>query len=141
MSALDENPDCARAYASFRISLAALSGDEVTAALGISPTTVSDMAWGLSSRHAVSSTSLERHLSHLLDAIEPVAPALEDLRARSSAEAGFFCYWLSARGHGGPELSSSALARIARLDAPLAIDFYGPLVTGDDIFRELEGAA
>lgn len=82
--------------------------------------------WLLGSEHGVESTSLERHLVHLLDVIEPAAAALEMLRRRHELRIDLFCYWLSATGHGGPEISPGTLARIAALDAALGIDFYGP---------------
>lgn len=145
MSAIDENPNCARTYATFRLSGNALIPDEVTAALGITPTraSMSDQhvsvgragsttrrypagVWLLATDHRVESTSLERHLIHLLEAIEPVAATLKVLRSRHELRADFFCYWLSATGHGGPEISSDTLARIAALDAALDLDFYSP---------------
>jgi Domain of unknown function (DUF4279) len=82
--------------------------------------------WLLGTDDRVESTSLERHLIHLLDAIEPAAATLNALRSRDELRADFFCYWLSATGHGGPEVSPTTLARIAALDAALGIDFYGP---------------
>jgi Domain of unknown function (DUF4279) len=82
-------------------------------------------------RASVESTSLERHLIHLLEAIEPAKGALVTLRRRHELLADFFCYWVSATGHGGPELSPDTLRRIAALDAPLGIDFYGPFADRD----------
>jgi hypothetical protein len=87
--------------------------------------------WLLHSDRAVGSTSLERHLIYLLDAVEPAALALDAVRSQYDLRADFFCYWLSATGHGGPEISPLTLARIAALDAPLGIDFYGPFAETD----------
>jgi len=39
-------------------------------------------------------------------------------------EFSFSCYWGSAYGHGGPEISPNTLRRIADLDATLWFDFY-----------------
>jgi hypothetical protein len=41
------------------------------------------------------------------------------------AAADFFCFWLSATGHGGPEVSPGTLARIVRFNASLGFDCYG----------------
>jgi hypothetical protein len=145
MSSLDENPNCARTHATFRLVGDALDPHEITGALGIPPTRAlrkdqeipdggkgkttrrqSLGVWLLATEHTLDSTSLERHLITLLDAIEPTASQLGAVRARRGLRADFFCYWLSATGHGGPEVSPGTLPRIAALDAPLGIDFYGP---------------
>jgi hypothetical protein len=82
--------------------------------------------WLLSTENAVNSTSLERHLVHLIDAVEPKVEALQLVRAAQDLKADFFSYWLSATGNGGPELSPGTLGRIASLGASLGFDFYGP---------------
>ena len=142
MSSLDENPNCAQTHATFRLAGDALVPDEVSGALGLTPTRALAKGqevqrnrrgtpgpvqptgvWLLDTERSVESTSLERHLIHLLDQIEPSAAALAELRARG-LEADFFCFWVSARGHGGPEVSADTLGRIAALGAPLGIDFY-----------------
>jgi hypothetical protein len=79
--------------------------------------------WLVSSENAVPSTSLERHLLHLLDRVEPVAAAIDALRRSQEIRADFLCYWISATGDGGPEVSPSTLGRIGALDASLGIDF------------------
>jgi Domain of unknown function (DUF4279) len=86
--------------------------------------------WLLGTEDRVESTSLERHLIHLLDAVEHATPALARLRAQRGLTVDFFCFWESATGHGGPEVSPDTLARIAALDAALGIDFYS--VDGDE---------
>lgn len=144
MPSLDENPSCARTYASFRLAGDALDPDGVSAALGLTPTTALARdeeipigrkgkaslhrrtgIWLIDTEHTIESTSLERHLIHLLDAVEPAAAGLDALRSRHDLRADFFCYWLSATGHGGPHISPGSLRRIAALDAELGIDFYG----------------
>jgi hypothetical protein len=82
--------------------------------------------WFLSTETIVESTSLERHLVHLLDAVEPASAALQRIRADENLWADFDCYWLSATGHGGPEVSPETLGRIAALGASLGLDFHGP---------------
>jgi hypothetical protein len=149
MTSLDENPNCARTHATFRLVGDALNPAEVTAALAVSPTRALGKGaelpagprgearrqrigiWLLGTEDKLDSTSLDRHLIQLLDAIEPAAPALNTLRAEHDLRADFFCYWLSGTGHGGPEVSPATLARIAALDASLGIDFYGPFKDSD----------
>jgi Domain of unknown function (DUF4279) len=137
MTALDENPNCARTHATFRLTGDSLDPDEISAALGIPAGREGTIrrqrtrVWLLASEHTVESTSLERHLIHLLDAIEPAAATVGTLRREYDLRADFFCYWLSATGHGGPELSPDTLRRIAELDAVLGIDFYGPAADPD----------
>lgn len=143
MSALEENPNCARTRASFRLVGDALDPDEVSAELGLAPTWTaakdqeipvgrqgrtsrrqSTGVWLLASEDHVDSTAVERHLVHLLDAVEPASAAVDALRRRQELRADFFCYWPSATGHGGPEVSPGTLRRIAALDAALGFDFY-----------------
>jgi hypothetical protein len=141
---LGENRLCARTHASFRLSGGSLDPGGVTAALGLSPAWAAARGdrleqgpdeepirqrtgvWSISSRGSLDSTSLERHLIQLLDEIEPRSAELAELRIRDGLEADFFCFWESAGGHGGPQISAATLGRVAALDAALGIDFYGP---------------
>jgi hypothetical protein len=145
MSWLEENPNCARTYAAFRLLGDALDPDAATRALGLEPSLAlakgQEMpagrigparrqgtgVWSLSTDNILRSTSLERHLLHLLDALEPATAAVHALLSAEDIQADFFCYWLSATGHGGPEVSPETLGRIAALRASLGIDFYGPI--------------
>lgn len=145
MSSLDENPNCERTHATFRLMGDALRPDEISAALGLEPTRAMAKdqeipvgrkgkttrrqgigVWLLDSADVVDSTSLERHLVHLLEAIEPVAGLLAAIRLEHDLRADLFCYWLSRSGHGGPLFSPEVLSRIAALDLVLGIDVYGP---------------
>jgi hypothetical protein len=131
MSWLDENPNCARTYADVSLSRDALDPDAATRALDLEPSLAlakgQEMpagrigtarrqrtgAWSLSTDNVVRLTSRERHLLHLLDA--PATAALHALLSAEDIRAEFFCYWLSATGHGGPEVSPETLGRIAAL--------------------------
>ncbi len=96
----------------------------------------------LASRGHVDSRSLEDHLTWLLGEVRARLPEL--------AEAGtfrvdFFCYWVSARGHGGPDLSAALLGGVAEMGASLSFDVYfdgdvdGNNVDGDvDVCRDQE---
>jgi hypothetical protein len=143
VSSLDENPNCRSTHASFRLIGDRLVTAEVTRETGIAPTFASDKGtarpstregrqtitqrtgvWSLSSEGRLASTSLERHLIWLLDRIEPGRDPLRAAAEKYGATADFFCYWLSATGSGGPEVSPGTLARIAGLNASLGFDCY-----------------
>jgi hypothetical protein len=139
---LDENANCARTRASFRLLGDRLDPVFVTERLGLHPTRAMSKSeeipagksgeahrrrtgvWLLESEATVTSTSLERHVVWLLEQVEPSRDALATVRAALDLRADFFCYWVSKSGDGGPEISPTTLRRIAELDAPLGIDFY-----------------
>lgn len=141
MNSLQENGNCLLAHATFRVLGPALDPEDVTRALGLQPTQAlrrdqlvpmaahvrrqESGVWLLKSEGLISSTSLERHLIHLLDLIEPRADALRELRREQDVSADFFCFWMSATGHGGPIFSADVMLRVARVGAELGIDFYG----------------
>ncbi len=141
MHSLQENANCLLAHATFRVVGDRLEPDDVTRALGLQPSqalrsgqlvpTPSQIrrqelgVWLLKSEGHIASTSLERHLNYLLDLIEPGAAALRELQASQGVTADFFCFWMSATGHGGPVFSAEVLQRVALVGAELGIDFYG----------------
>lgn len=126
---LDENPNCARTFASFRlIGQPPFDPAEVTSRIGIDPDTTTRLrsrgGWLITSEHRLDTTSIERHLRVLLDLLEPHKAAILALIEDADLRADFFCLWRSATGHGGPEISPATLARIAALRASLGFDFY-----------------
>lgn len=148
MNALQENGNCLIAHATFRVLGEDLDPDDVTRLLGVEPTqalrrdqlvpTQTSVrrqeagVWLLKSEGKVRSTSLERHLLYLLELVEPHAQALEELRRNGRATADFFCFWLSATGHGGPIFSADVMQRVAATGAELGIDFYGGAAVEDE---------
>ncbi|MGD0272386.1 MAG: DUF4279 domain-containing protein [Gaiellaceae bacterium] len=141
MSTLEESANCDRTYASFLLNGgAAFNTAEITKRIGIDPHFAVERGgrcvvisravvepsgtWLISTREMLESTSVERHLIALLEIVEPVRDELRALRAEMKLELDFFCYWASAYGHGGPEISPHTLRRIADLDATLCFDFY-----------------
>lgn len=114
MTSLDENPNCARTYATFRLAGDNLNPDEATAALAISPSRALRKGQQireqrragriqrtgvclLGTEDKLSSTSLEQHLVYLLDVIEPASAALDRLRGEQQIRARFLL--LLALGH------------------------------------------
>lgn len=141
MNSLQENGNCLLAHATFRVLGENLEPDEVTAALGVTPSqslrrdqlvpTATQVrrqdtgVWLLKSEGKLTSTSLERHLIYLLDLLEPGVGALDQLRRSQDLTTDFFCFWMSATGHGGPIFSADVMQRVAGVGAELGIDFYG----------------
>ena len=135
----DDYPSCARTYATLRVIPDGFAPDEVTEALGVSPTVVYHAgksmyparphvlarqdAWHLRSTPAVESTDAARHIDWILDQIEPRALALAGIQARA-AEVSLSCFWVSAHGHGGPSLLPGQMQRLAALNLPLWFDIY-----------------
>ena len=148
MPSREDNPNCEQTYASFRLAGDRLIAAEVTRRLGLEPDFVAEKGeirsagkarsvaqpigvWSITSRHALETTSIERHLLFLLQRLDPVSDAIQETVERQKLEAVFSCYWLSATGHGGPGLTPETLRRIADLGARLEIDFYGPFPETD----------
>ena len=154
MNSLQENGNCLLAHATFRVIGETLEPDDVTHALGVNPSQAlrrdqlvptstkvrrqDTGVWLLKSEGMLSSTSLERHLIHLLGLLEPRAAALDELRREQDLTTDFFCFWMSATGHGGPIFSAEIMRRVAGLGAELGIDFYGGV---EDDERDLQAEA
>jgi hypothetical protein len=69
---------------------------------------------------------VERHLTYVLEKVEPAKEELLAVVREQGLTADFFCYWVSATGHGGPEVGADTLRRISELGASLGFDLYGP---------------
>ena len=128
----DEYPTCERTYATVRIL--GMPANDIGSAHGLIPTRTQSTGegapsrpggWFLTTKDAVNSRDIRRHLDWLLDRLEPRATALADLRGRG-ATIDIFCYWLSASGHGGPIISPSQAQRLAALDLECGFDVYFP---------------
>jgi hypothetical protein len=130
--------DAVEAYASFRLFGKDLDHVEVTRVTGIDP----DVAvkegdptgllqrrartgvWTFTTQDVLVSGSVEPHLVHLLERVERIGRAVDELRRRMSLRADFFCMWSAGSASGGPWISAATLARIAALTAGLVIDVY-----------------
>lgn len=140
---LEENPNCAQTHVSFRIIGDMLDPDIITARLGLVPDTAGRKGqvravnprtgrkyyyrtgiWIISTAGKLDSTSLERHLSYLLDILKPVKPELDRLLDEFSLRTDFFAFWVSRYGQGGPILSPEIMRRMADLPIPFGLDIY-----------------
>jgi hypothetical protein len=66
---------------------------------------------------------VRRHLDWLLDQLLPLKATLDSLRA-DGASLDVSCFWVSAFGHGGPEVAPAQAAKFATLDLSFWFDFY-----------------
>jgi len=135
----DEYASCASTYATLRIydahphavseklqlrpAAIRIKGERWETRSGWSSTPSSVNGWFLTSKDAVQSKDVRRHLDWILDQIEPHASALMELQAAHS-RMDVTCFWLSAWGHGGPTLSPSIMGRLAALELHLWFDVY-----------------
>ncbi len=139
----DEN--CERTLATLRIYPGEINIQEVTEALGISPTssvTKSERipthvpgqfrtgklnGWFLSSEGLVESKDLRSHLDWLLVKLEARAAGLNMLQRRPGVRMCVYCIWWSRHGGGGPSLWPEQMRKPAALDLECTFDFqyYG----------------
>ncbi len=79
--------------------------------------------WFLSSEGSVESKDVCRHIVWVLDRLAGKENELLRLLDEGH-EAYVFCYWLSASGHDGPELSHEVMRRLVSLKLDIAFDVY-----------------
>lgn len=79
--------------------------------------------WFLSSKGKLESRDVRRHVVWILDQLEPNKDALFRLQD-SGYETNIFCYWISANGHGGPDLDRDFMERLVSLRLDLGFDIY-----------------
>ena len=132
----DDNPTCKATYASLCVHRDELDPDDVSSRLGIVPSkahrtgdeyrygyVVPTGGWFLSSQEQVESKDVCRHVVWILDRL--AGKEAELLRLQDEGhEMYVFCYWLSASGHGGPELSHEVMQRLVSLRLDIAFDVY-----------------
>jgi hypothetical protein len=129
----DDYKTCSTTYATLRII--GLNPDEVTLRLGLSPTDsfvrgdvrhaapMRHDGWFLDSKDAVDSKDVRRNLDWILDQLTPQRDALRALIERG-AKIDITCYWVSARGHGGPIISTVQSKKLAELEIDVSYDVY-----------------
>ena len=132
----DNYPTCKATYATLRIYHDELEPDVVSARLGLKPSAsqkkgqslapgrlASLGGWFLSSQHQVSSKDVRRHVDWIIGQLG--GKEAQFLRLQDEGyETDIFCYWLSANGHGGPELDPELMRRLASLRLPIGFDIY-----------------
>lgn len=78
--------------------------------------------WMLDSETHVQSRDLRRHLSWVLDKIQPVAQRIIELR-QADIVMDMWCIWWSSKGEGGPAIWPDQMRLLADLDVELSIGF------------------
>lgn len=141
----DDYATCAETYVTLCVYPPdTLDPVEVTARLGVEPSksfragelqpTSSPRAlarawsrsgWFLTSKGAVASRDVRRHIDWLLDRIGERPLAFAELRS-AGCETVLSCFWAAARGHGGPMLWPDQLGRLAECGLELWFDVYPP---------------
>ena len=132
----DDYPTCGATYASLCIYHDDLDPDNVTARLGISPSetrrkgetrrsghVIPVGGWFISSKGHVESRDVRRHIAWILDQIAESEDELQQLQ-NEGCDMQVFCYWLSASGHGGPELNHEIMRRLVSLRLDIEFDVY-----------------
>jgi hypothetical protein len=143
----DEYATCAGTYATLRIYPERLDPVEVTARLGISPSSwqrrgeirnpgskrqvpASIHGWFLTSEGVVESRDIRRHLDWLIAQVGPKAGVLSALQSEG-CRTDVSCNWLSRSGHGGPTVTPVQMGELARLGLELWFDVY--FMRGEDV--------
>ncbi len=136
----DDCESCEKTHASLVVYLENCDLEDVTAMLGISPTSwqrygelpsnpnrlqkpAACTAWMLESKNQTDSQDARRHIDWLLSQLSGKELAIRKLQMEGSV-VKLWCYWLSKDGYGGPLLSPYQMKRLAELDIEIEFDFY-----------------
>ena len=133
----DNYPTCKKTYATLRIYHDALEPEVVSSRLVLEPSKSQRKGqtlgpnrvarlggWFLSSQDQVNSKDVRRHIAWILDHMAGSKDEFLKLQDEGY-ETDLFCYWLSASGHGGPELDPELMQRLVSLRLPIGFDVYG----------------
>ncbi len=132
----DDYPACKATYATLRIYNDELEPDVVSKRLALTPSESQKRGqplgpnrvaplggWFLSSQDKVISKDVRRHVAWLLD--QMVGREDQFLKLQDEGyETDIFCYWLSASGHGGPQIDPALMQRLVSLRLVISFDVY-----------------
>lgn len=96
-----------------------IEGGQAVSASRVAPTG----GWFLSSQDQVISKDVRRHIAWILDQMAGGEHQLLKLQDEGY-ETDIFCYWLSASGHGGPELDPELMQRLVSLRLLVGFDVH-----------------
>jgi len=133
------NPLCAKTYASLRLLGERLDPVQISKKLGLEPSFSAEKGkitrspsgksrtqrtgiWIVDSSKQIESTDTEVHIHWLLDLLDRADAVAKQLPSVDDADV--FCYWLSAKGHGGPVFSPEIMGRLGHHGLKLGIDIY-----------------
>ena len=132
----DDYPTCKATYATLRIYHDELDPDTVSSRLRLTPS--NSQAKGqvmrgnrvapvggcfLSSKDQVISKDVRRHIAWILNKLADTEDHLLELQ-NEGYETDISCFWLSASGHGGPELDPDLMKRLSSIRLPICFDVY-----------------
>jgi hypothetical protein len=134
---MPENLNCSYTDACFRIWGRHLDARDVTARLGIIPSTSFQRGdpggpngpwrrghWSITTREEGLSCDSQLHIEWLLDRLDPVREELLAIISEPGIQADIRCYWESVTGHDGPGFSSSFFRRFAAFNLGLGITLF-----------------
>ena len=141
-------PTCQETYATLRVYPENLDPAEVTARLGIEPSDWQRRGesrkrgsrpaklhgWFLSTKGAVESVDVRKHLDWLLERLASRADTILALQAEGCTM-DVSCFWVSRSGHGGPSIRPAQMSEFGRLNVELWFDVY--LGEGEDAEPEV----
>ena len=135
----DDYPTCHKTYATLRVYHDTADPDDVSRALGLTPSSTQRVGeqresrgvfrtyrlagWFYCTEDSVESYDSQKHLNWLCDQLEPHGQQLRALRS-AGWRMDISCLWDSHPGHGGPSLSPALLQRLATLEIELWFDVY-----------------
>jgi hypothetical protein len=135
----DHYATCARTYATLAIKH--MDPSTITERVGIEPSQSQRKGdrirpagariapfhgWFLSTKGHIESRDSRRHIDWLLDRLEGKSDEILQLQS-DGCEMFVSCYWLSARGQGGPTISPDEMRRLGSLNLELWFDISGPV--------------
>jgi hypothetical protein len=137
MSSIDDDyPTCRETYVTLRIYHEELNPQDVSSKLRLTASHSQSKGqviqgqrvapiggWFIGSEGHVDSRDVQRHIGWILDQLlgrEALLLALQD----EGYETDLFCFWASATGHGGPELSPEIMERLSSLRLKIGFDIY-----------------
>ena len=132
----DDYPTCEETYATLRIYDDQLEPNVVSSRLVLTPSDAHKKGqlvganrlaptggWFLSSQDQVISKDVRRHIAWILN--QMAGREAQFLKLQDEGyETDIFCYWLSASGHGGPELDPELMQRLVSLRLLVGFDVY-----------------
>ena len=132
----DDCPTCEATYATLCLFHDELEPDVISSRLRLSSSesqkkgqvrrsghVVPMGGWFLSSQDHVESRDVRRHIVWILDQLIGREDELQRLQDEGY-EMDVSCYWLSASGHGGPELNHEIMQRLVSLRLDIWFDVY-----------------
>jgi hypothetical protein len=132
----DDYPTCKATYATLRIYHDDLEPEVVSSRLAITASKSQKKGqsigtnriapvggWFLTSENHVNSKDVRRHVDWILTQLAGKEDQFLKLQDEGY-ETDIFCYWLSASGHGGPELDPELMQRLVSLRLIIGFDVY-----------------